>query len=196
MIAFELRNVKCVLTLSMLPQNLIEQFVKRQHNLILRIRDSIILTIYPKQIERVHITGIKNINDFQLIKILFLKNYVKIRKIQINNTFWIAKPMIIPHFHKFALFCKHTYTNRYAILDLSSYGLNGDGYINVIYLRHKMCSGVGLIHRKSSSIIGAKDFQSVKMLVFEIKQLLNTYLFKSGLPLFFHDLNVDDEIED
>lgn len=105
---------------------------------------------------------------------------------QIDNTFWIIKPLLIPHFHKFAEFCQITKRSDLESwgglggsldLDLSNFGLNGDGgFLNVIYLRLFSCKGTITIHRTSSLILGAKSITDVKLLTHAFDKLIENYI--------------------
>ena len=95
----------------------------------------------------------------------------------VDNTYWIKKPHIIERFHEFASFCERYREKRQDVdLDLSNFALNGDGFLNSIYLRHRKASGTVIIHRKCISILGAKNASSVLLLTDKVNTLLEQYV--------------------
>ena len=173
---FELRNIKCTFLLNTLSDLLLSKFEKSRYNLILRLEQSVILTVYPSSSNRVHATGIKNMRNLLAIKSLFHSTRIKIRDIVVDNTYWIRKPHIIDRFHEFASFCERYRESGEDIdLDMSNFALNGDGYLNTIYLKHRKASGTVIIHRKCISILGAKNSSSVLLLSDKVNHLFKKY---------------------
>lgn len=172
---YELRNIKCTFVLDTLSPLLISKFDKRKHNLILRLDQSIILTIYPSSSNKVHATGIKNKSNLRSIKSLFKFCQIKIQNIRIDNTYWLKKPHEIEKFTEFALFCQKNKNNMDVDIDLTSFALNADGYLNSIYLKHKEVGGTVIIHRKCITLLGAKNYTSVKLLTNKAELLFQQY---------------------
>ena len=172
----KLRNVKCSFIVKQVTLQSLNKFFLYKKNHILRLGDKICLTIYPKSLHKIHVTGISNQSDIECVLNYFKSNNIKASKVQIDNTFWIIKPLLIPHFDKFAAFCQQRQTTDSTLLDLSNQGLNGDcGFLNVIYLRLFSCNGTITIHRTCSLILGAKNIMSVKLLLQALEILINDY---------------------
>ena len=171
---FELRNIKCTYVLNRLSTMLLSKFEQRRYNLILRMEQTIILTIYPSSFNRVHATGIKSMSDVMAIKSLFKTCQIKIRDVVVDNTYWLKKPHIIKRFSEFAAFCDSG-DNGNIKIDMTSYGMNGDGYFNAIYLKHREASGTVIIHRKCIAILGAKSSTSVRLLTTKVHNLITKY---------------------
>ena len=102
----KLKNVKCIFIVENKSIKFFNKFSKHKKNLILRYVKKVCLTIYPNNPLKIHATGISNSFDFESLLSFFESNDMKISEIVINNTFWIIKPLVIPHFKKFATFCK------------------------------------------------------------------------------------------
>ena len=171
---FELRNIKCTIVLNKLTPQLLSKFEKKRNNLIQRVGQSIVLTVYPSSTNRVHATGVKNKKDLRIIKKSFTSNHAKIKHIKIDNTYWLKKPNVINSFHEFAQFCRENRANVDIEIDLSNFAMNPQ-YPNAIYLRHKMASGTVIIHRKCIAMLGAKSDKCVKLLIDRVESLLNCY---------------------
>ena len=170
---FELRNIKCCFVLNHLTPSLLLNFQKKGNYKIFRLDTKLVLTLYPSSKNRVHATGVKNFEDFSKIKKIFKKCGSKIRNVQINNSYWIKKPIVINKFHEFAQFCSQQRSSNVQI-DLSNFHMHP--YPNSIYLRHKLVSGTAIIFRKSVIILGAKKESCVKTLIFEVENILNRYI--------------------
>ena len=149
------------------------QFTK--NNLILRLHESIVLTIYKSSIDRVHATGIKHMKCIQMIKQLFQMCQIKVKRLVINNSYWLKKPIRIRRFSEFASFCKRVQKKGKLQFDVSNFALNSDGFLNSIYMRHPEASGTIIIHRKSVTLLGAKCSKSVKLLSSELHDILKQY---------------------
>ena len=171
----ELRNIKCTFVVDTLSSLFLSKFDKRKHNRILRMKQSIILTIYPSSSNRVHATGIKNKGNVIAIKSLFRACHIKIRDIVVNNSYWLKKPHIIVKFSEFGSFCENIKEKGDIDIDLTSFALNADGYLNSIYLTHKEASGTVIIHRKCIAILGAKSTTSVRLLSSKVENLVDRY---------------------
>ena len=65
---------------------------------------------------------------------------------------------------EFAFFCQKNKKNMDVDVNLTSFALNADGYLNSIYLKHKKASGTVIIHRKCVALLGAKNYTSVNLL--------------------------------
>ena len=183
---YELRNIKCTFVVDTLSSLFLSKFDKRKHNRILRMKQSIILTIYPSSSNRVHATGIKNMNNLRSIKSLFKICNITIQDIRIDNTYWLNKPHEIVNFTEFALFCQKNKKNMDIDIDLTSFAMNADGYLNSIYLKHKKANGTVIIHRKCIALLGAKNFASVKLLTKKAEVLFQQY------NLFLKTKNLSD----
>ena len=172
----KLRNVKCSFIVKQVTLQILNNFFLKRKNYILRLGDKICLTIYPKSLHKIHVTGISNKSDIEFVLSYFKSNNIKASKVQIDNTFWIVKPLLIPRFDKFATFCRQRQSTDSTLLDLSNQGLNGDGgFLNVIYLRLFSCKGTITIHRTCSLILGATNITSVKLLLQALEILINNY---------------------
>ena len=133
---YELRNIKCVIELDKISPKLLSKFEQRKQNNILRLKQTIVLTIYRSSYNRIHVTGIKNTKDFQLIKLFFARSGTKIKEVQVNNTYWI-KRYLIERFLEFAQFCK-------------KFNVNGnDLYWRIQHKNYKLDSRWMCISRKS-----------------------------------------------
>ena len=171
---YELRNIKCVIELDEISPKLLSKFEQRKQNNILRLKQTIVLTIYPSSYNRIHVTGIKNTKDFQLIKLFFARSGTKIKEVQVNNTYWI-KRYLIERFLDFAQFCKK---NKHLFdfnIDLNSFAMNIDGYLNAIYLRHKNATGTAVIHRKCVALLGSKTLSCIQLLANRVDLILQAY---------------------
>ena len=172
-----LRNVKCVFSIQDSLEQIIKEFQFHKKNHTFRLQDKICLTIYPKNLFRIHATGIKTVSDLNSVLLFFDSNCMRISKIQVNNTFWILKLLLIQNFDKFAKFCQNTQiASKQIYFDLSNLGLNGDGgFLNAIYLRHIDCRGAVIIHRTCSLIMGPKHITEIILLKNELKILLKSF---------------------
>ena len=172
---FVLKNIKCTFVLNTLSSTLLSKFEKKRYYLILRINQSIVLTIYPSSLNRVHATGIKDMDNFCSIKSLFRTCQTKIKDIVVDNTYWLKKPYTINRFSEFASFCKENRENMDITIDLSSFALNADGYLNSIYIKNSHATGTVIIHRRCIAILGAKCSKSVEILSSKVDHLLKRY---------------------
>lgn len=171
-----LRNIKLVLTVNKIPTKFKNLFKLCRHNLIMKMSNCIILTIYLSQIHynRIHVTGIKNHDQKEsLINCLGLYG-IKIKDIQINSSFLLLKDINIPELNKFANFCSQ-YKRTGVKLDLSSFNIH-ENFLSVIYLKVSNCSGIANIHRKSIILLGCQKKDCVEMLKREIRVLLISYI--------------------
>ena len=66
-----------MIELDEISPKLLSKFEQRKQNNILRLKQTIVLTIYPSSYNRIHVTGIKNTKDFQLIKLFFARSGTK-----------------------------------------------------------------------------------------------------------------------
>ena len=149
-----LRNIKCIFVVKKELNNHLEMFKQYTKNKILRLENKICLTLYGNNLLKIHVTGISSFSDFDCVLYFFKSKNIDISRIQINNTFWLIKPLIINHFDKFAEFCKKRPNTESTIIDASSFGLNADGgFLNSIYLRSPLCKGTVIIHRTSTIIL-------------------------------------------
>lgn len=173
----KLKNVKCSFIVKKIKTQFQNNFFRYKKNHILRLCNKICLTIYPKSLQKIHVTGISNRSDIECVLAYFKSNYITVLKVQIDNTFWVIKPLLIPHFAKFITFCQQRQATDWSgTLDCSNQGLNGDGgFLNVVYLRLLSCQGTITIHRTCSLILGAKSITSVKLLIHELQILINDY---------------------
>ena len=172
---FELRNIKCTFVLNRLSRKLLSKFEKKKYNLILRLKQTIILTIYPSSSNRVHATGIRTMSNLQDIKTLFKACQTRIEDIVVDNSYWLKKPHIIDRFSEFASFCESIKKCEFTKIDLTSFALNADGYLNSIYLKHKNATGIAIIHRKCIALLGAKSSESVKLLTSKVENLVKEF---------------------
>ena len=171
----KLRNVKCVFSIQHSLKHILKEFQFHKKNHTFRLHDKICLTTYPKNLFRIHATGIKTISDLNSVLLFFDSNSIRVYNVQVNNTFWILKPLLIQNFDKFAKFCQNTQKNKVSF-DLSNFGLNGDGgFLNAIYLRHSDCRGAVIIHRTCSLIMGPKHITEIRLLTNELKTLLKSF---------------------
>ena len=101
-----LRNIKCIFFVKNELNNHMELFKEHTKNKILHLENKICLTLYGNNLLKIHVTGISCFSDFDCVLSFFKSRNIHISRIQINNTFWLIKPLIINHFDKFAEFCK------------------------------------------------------------------------------------------
>ena len=173
----KLRNIKCVFIVKNQLLSLLTKFSLRNKYYIFRLKNKICLTIYPKSKFKIQVTGIATNSDYNCLLTFFELNKIEVSEVQINNTFWIIKPLNIIHFDKFAKFCDLRRRKGKVNIDLSNHGLNGDGgFLNAIYLRHSSCKGTIVIHRTSSLILGATTLPAIRMLKLELTKLLSDYI--------------------
>ena len=171
-----LRNIKLVLTVNYISSKFQKLFKLCRHNLVMKMSDCMVLTIYLSQIHynRIHVTGIKTQNQ-KLSLINFLGCYgIKIKRIQINSSFFLLKNINIPEFDKFANFCSK-YQRAGVELNLSSFNIH-ENFLSVIYLKVSNCSGIANIHRKSTILLACRKKDCVEILKKEIKALLISYI--------------------
>ena len=171
-----LRNVKCIFVLKKELKKHLELFKQHTKNKILRLEKKICLTLYENNLLKIHITGISCYSDFDCALSFFKSKNIEISRIQVNNTFWLIKPLIINHFDKFAEFCKKRSKTESTIIDASNFGLSGDGgFLNSIYLRSSLCKGTVIIHRTSTIILGATNIAAIRILKHSFGNLLTSY---------------------
>ena len=171
-----LKNIKCIFVVKKEPTNHLKLFKQHTKNRILRLENKICLTLYENNLLNIHITGISCFSDFDSVLSFFKSKNIEISRIQINNTFWLIKPLIINHFDRFAEFCKKRPKTESIIIDASNVGLNGDGgFLNSIYLRSTLCKGTVIIHRTSTIILGATTIAAIKILKHSLGNLLTSY---------------------
>ena len=175
MVRVQLRNIKCVFIMQTSLDSIHNQFQLHKKNLTLKLCEKICLTIYPNSAFKIHATGISSFSDLNCILSFFESNNIKVSNVKINNSFWMIKPLIINFFDKFAKYCSEQRKSD-VILDTSNIGLNGDaGFINAIYLRHLDCHGTVIIHRKCSLILGSKNIEAIKLLICDLRSLIDGY---------------------
>ena len=171
-----LRNIKLVLTVDSISSKFQKLFKLCTHNLIMKMKNCLILTIYLSQIhsKRIHVTGIKR-QDQKYMLINFLEYYgIKIKRIQINSSFFLLKDVNIPEYDKFANFCSK-YQQKGVKLNLSSFNIH-ENFLSVIYLKVSTCSGIANLHRKSIILLACRKKRCVEILKREIKRLLISYI--------------------
>ena len=171
-----LRNIKFVLTVYKIPYKFKQLFQKHYQNFILKITNKIVLTIYTSQniTKKIHVTGIKNVEQKKLLFELLNLHKIKIEKIVVNNTFFLLKNLNIPEFDKFATFCSK-YKQVHTFFNLSSYNSH-ENFLSVIYLKIQNASGQVNIHRKSSILLGCKTGKCVEILTRELKTIFLNYV--------------------
>ena len=176
---FKLRNIKCVFSVQESLDWMLKEFKFHKRNYTLRLENRICLTLYPKNLFKIHATGISNSDDLNCVLSFFESKCIKVCNATVNNSFWILKPLIIQSFDKFAKFCQEKNKqkkNSSITIDLSNIGLNADGcFLNAIYLRQLGCHGVVIIHRKCSLILGPTNISELKQLRKGFQTLLNQY---------------------
>ena len=171
-----LRNIKCIFVVKKELKTHLKLFKQNTKNKTLRLENKICLTLYKNNLLKVHVTGISCFSDFDSVLFFFKSKSIHISRIQINNTFWLIKPLIINHFNRFAEFCKRRSKTESTIIDASNVGLNGDGgFLNSIYLRSTLCKGTVIIHRTSTIILGATTMGAIKILKHSLGNLLTSY---------------------
>ena len=176
---FSLRNLKGVFKVNQVSKPLLKKMNKMRYNRILKLERKITLTIYPNSsnsFKTIHVTGIKCQQDFKDVK-KFLQAYQNLLSFEINNTFFILKPILIENFLKFVHFCSVTSIKIEFNLNIDNIG-DYPG-LNVIYMRshsNKEKSCVAMIHRKSISILGAKTPKMFWDVVTLVKCLFTRYL--------------------
>ena len=62
-----------------------------------------------------------------------------------------------------------------SIIDLNSFAMNIDGYLNAIYLRHKNATGTAVIHRKCVALLGSKTLSCIQLLANRVDLILQAY---------------------
>ena len=175
-VKLRLRNVKCLFVLHDNIEALCKKFQLHEKNYTLRLDEKICLTIYPNSKYKLHATGISGLEDLEQILYFFVTNEIKVKSVEVNNTFWLIKPLIIKNFDKFAQFCKTRQKLDSVTINLNNLGLNGDGgFLNAIFLRHLDVNGSVIIHRTCSLILGPKNIDEVKLLSYDLQMLLNSY---------------------
>ena len=176
---FKLRNIKCVFSVQESLDWMLKEFKFHKRNYTLRLENRICLTLYPKNLFKIHATGISNSDDLNCVSSFFESKRIKVCNATVNNSFWILKPLIIQSFDKFAKFCQEKNKqkkNSSITIDLSNIGLNADGcFLNAIYLRQIGCHGVVIIHRTSSLILGPTNIAELKKLREGFQNLLDQY---------------------
>ena len=171
-----LRNIKCIFFVKNELNNHMELFKEHTKNKILHLENKICLTLYGNNLLKIHVTGISCFSDFDCVLSFFKSRNIHISRIQINNTFWLIKPLIINHFDKFAEFCKKRPNTESTIIDASSFGLNADGgFLNSIYLRSPLCKGTAIIHRTSTIILGVTNIAALNILKNSLENLFTSY---------------------
>ena len=118
---FKLKNVKCVFDIQDSLDRIIKYFIFHKRNHTLRLKSKICLTIYPKNLFRIHVTGISNTADLNCVLDFFYSKCIKICNVKVNNSFWILKPLLIQNFDKFAQFCQGKKKKRIIALLLLIY---------------------------------------------------------------------------
>ena len=176
---FKLRNIKCVFAVQDSLDWIIKEFHHHKRNFTLRLKNQICLTIYTKSLFRIHATGISSMSDFNCVLDYFHSKCIIVHNAMVNNSFWILKPLLIQNFNKFAKFCEEQNKQKNissVTIDISNVGLNGDGcFLNTIYLRRLNCHGVVIIHRTCSLILGPTNISELKLLIKDLKKLINQY---------------------
>ena len=84
-----LRNVKLVFSVNCIPLEFQNRFKLHRHNLIMRIFNNVILTIYLSQIhnKRIHVTGLKSKNQKEKLLRFLGRSGIGVDRIQINSSF-------------------------------------------------------------------------------------------------------------
>ena len=173
-VKIRLRNVKCVFVVHNSLAVLRNRFSLHKKNYTLRLRDKVTLTLYPNNLFRIHATGISALSDFQCILTFFELNNINVSSIDVNNTFWLLKPLVIKNFYSFATFCNGIQKSSPISIDASNIGLNGD-LVNAMFLRHLGYDGTVIIHRTCTLILGSKNVNDVKSLLCDLKTIIDFY---------------------
>ena len=170
-----LRNIKMVFSVDYISPEFQNLFQPYQHNLILRMSNSVILTIYLSQIKlkRIHITGLKRRNQKKMLLNFFKSHGIEVNRVEINNSFFLLKNINIPEYNKFAFFCS-MYKRKGVKIDLSSFNSH-ENFLSVIYMRVLYCTGVANIHRKSVILLACRKKCCVEKLKVELGFLLTEY---------------------
>ena len=75
-------------------------------------------------------------------------------------------------------FCTILQKNKHLFdfnIDLNSFAMNIDGYLNAIYLRHKNATGTAVIHRKCVALLGSKTLSCIQLLANRVDLILQAY---------------------
>lgn len=179
---FKLLNLKATFQCCRITDSLLRQMTLIRFNRVLKMPNSkITLTVYSSnKLERIHVTGLKCAKDFQMVKVLLQSHGVLIKSIQTNNSFFIVKDIKINNFVEFAKFCNNGKIKSQYIINLSNFGLQDTGFLNVIHLRGQRkdvdkSACLVLIHRKSLIMLGAKNTTKVKKMVKTVNTLFKSF---------------------
>ena len=170
-----LRNVKLVFSVNCIPLEFQNRFKLHRHNLIMRIFNNVILTIYLSQIhnKRIHVTGLRSKNQKEKLLRFLGRSGIGVDRIQINSSFFLLEGMNIPEYNKFGYFCSKYKRNKVSI-DLSSFNVH-ENFLCTVYLRVLHCTGVANIHRKSIVLLACRKKCCVDTLTKEIRILLISF---------------------